>query len=291
MKKVGIIIVIVTFLIAINGYYFVHSITKQWLSQVEDADLEYIQSLGFKENSYIFDVTFTSEQFPDLTITINEDGMYGYQPYGVKYQEYIINGGFYLDGSGVDYSFDIFPYVSYDDQIDNSYRMWVNQPLTGSESYLINQDIISICNDFINMLEPLVSYDYKTEFYVEPPIEYEFDIFDQSTYTIIENVEQYQKTECADCDQLYIKDNFSYQINADKLNVTYYDPEIDLELLRYDDGENIQYYFLNEGQEITIGNDNIQFDYLKPELTEQMIEYIEIVNYEYQQALPILIGN
>lgn len=289
MKKIVIFIIIAVIYIIATSLYLGTEFADQSLTKVAQSDLAYLNEIGFKNRSLGFEPEFTSKEYGDLIIMLDKDAMFAYQSYGVEYGDYIVSSGFFIDSNGVQYRFEIIPGVLIDDTQDNSYLFTTKGLITDETDLLLdNQEIINICNNFIKSVEPITSHHYQTKFADQDGEQKEFDIFDKSTYKTIGTTGDYTQIECESCSDTYIKGNYSLELDDGRLTTFYYDQNNDLSVRRYDNSENVEYDVQLANEEITVGNDNIDFDYLKPGVNSQVEEYIEKVEAEYQQAKPIL---
>lgn len=289
MKKIVIFIIIAVIYIIATSLYLGTEFADQFMTKVAQSDLTYLNEIGFKNRSLGFEPEFTSKEYGDLIIMLDKDSMIGYQSYGVEYGDYIVSSGFFIDSNGVQYRFEVIPRVLIDDTLDNSYLLTTTGLITDDSNLLLdNQEIITICNDFIKSVEAITSHHYQTKFADQDGEQDEFDIFDKSTYKTIGTTGDYTQIECESCSNTYIKGNYSFEVSDGILTTTYYDQGNNLSVRRYDNSENVEYNMQLANEEITVGNDNIDFDYLKPGVNNQVETYIEKVEDEYQQAKPIL---
>lgn len=135
MKRTIIILVWCTFIITVSIYLVSEGLINQALADISEEDIDFLESLEFETIRFGTDVAFVSEQFEDLEVGITSYSMYGYEPYGTRYGDYIVLGGFYKDGKTVDYNFDIFPYESSEGIEDDTYNINTDHLLSRKISY------------------------------------------------------------------------------------------------------------------------------------------------------------
>ncbi|WOO88930.1 hypothetical protein R2F61_08685 [Mollicutes bacterium LVI A0078] len=289
MKKSIIIVICCVFLATISINLFVQNLMNKALIGVAEEDVLFLESLEFKTVGFGTDVAFTSQQFDDLEIGINQYAMYGYESHGTRYGDYVVSGGFYKDGKTIDYRFDVFPYEISDESNGNDYIISTDHLLSeGDELWVSDPELIDLFNQFILRVEPVVTHDYQTDF--EVPDDY--DLFTEykviTSYPVVSEVQGYKQYDCDNCGNTYVKDSAVYEIR-DKNNffINDYDFENSIVSQYYLEDGYLQYSLIEESdidQEIYIGETPVQIEYLDDDVINHANQLIDELNKKYDEA-------
>lgn len=289
MKKTIIILVCCVLIITGSIYLVFEGLTKQALAEISDEDIAFLESLEFKTIRFGTDVAFVSDQFEDLEVGITSYSMYGYEPYGTRYGDYIVIGSFYKDGKTIDYNFDIFPYESSDDLKDDTYSLNTDHLLSAEDQlWVTDPELINIFNQFIIRVEQVVSHDYQTDFSNLEDYDFfsEYDII--SSFPVIGEKSGYQQYDCEDCYSTYIKGTTIYEVEEEN-NMIISDYDFDKKLISqlYLFDSYKSYQFIEDSdisQVIYVGDGQVNIEYLEDDVVSRANQLIAELNTKYTDA-------
>ncbi len=254
---------------------------------VAKEDLSYLESLGFKNHFYITDNQMTSNQYGDLVLEIDGNSIYGYQRSGTFYQDLVVTGFFYKDKSELSYSFDVFPKEIDESWKDFSYMISVTNIDDLEKLHIVDQELISIFRQFIKDVDPIVNHNYVSGFVSDTKEYKSFDIFDETTYNMKNQIGDYIEIETADYEEAYIKGNLLVEQFYDELWLTYYVPDTDISISRYGNYDDIDYEISKGGdiaESLYVYSDNVQVEFLDRKFLDIIYEKMEYLDEEYKIA-------
>ncbi len=259
---------------------------------VSGEDLTYLESLGFKNRFYNTEDQMTSKQYEDLVLSINGSSIYGYERKGTFYQDLVVTGFFYMDAYELTYSFDVFPQVIEEDGESYTYSITITSIDDLESIHIVDEGLIKEFEQFIDRVEPIVNHSYITNFVDDSEYYESFNIFDETTYKVKNQIGDYTEIETEFYDNAYLKGNLLFEKYNNDLWLTYYIEDTNFLISRYGTDEYVDYMLASEGEAIEqlfVSNGNVQVDFINPEILEMMNENIHFLNEEYEIAQTTLL--